>query len=107
MRDVTVDLPAMLANKMQMSDVRELQVDTMSGKRYTVCAEAGPPLAGLWSVLKNLSDRARAATNKPSKESREKERQQNGIRRASPMSHLQPERRIIRTARMRGEFEEK
>ena len=39
------------------SEVRELQIDTVGGDRHVIGIESGPPLLGVWNVLKNLGKR--------------------------------------------------
>lgn len=60
--DAIADLHALQESRVPKSRMRELQITTAEGT-YTIEAEPGPPLSGVWNVLKSIgvSNRHRAA----------------------------------------------
>jgi hypothetical protein len=60
--DTFADLNALRESRLPKSSMRELQITTTDGQ-YTIEAEPGAPLSGLWNVLKSIgvSNRHRAA----------------------------------------------
>lgn len=58
-RDVTVDLRELqrsIPSKLQMEELRIL---TLDADNFAIRVEPGPPLSGVWSVLKNVGARNR------------------------------------------------
>ena len=62
--DAIVDFHAMLEHGTEKSDVNELEIETLGGERHVIVVEPGPPMVGLWNVLKNLGQRARAQNDR-------------------------------------------
>lgn len=63
-RDVAADFQKLMATDCLKDQMRELTVLTLSGERYIIDMEEGPPLVGVWNVLKNFGARNRISAHK-------------------------------------------
>lgn len=50
-----VDFDKMIANRLTMNDVREIEIEADSFNKIVLKMEAGYPLSGMWNILLHLS----------------------------------------------------
>jgi hypothetical protein len=69
--DVVADFPKLVTTGLKKDEMKELQILTADGRRYSFEVEKGAPLSGVWNALKNVGHRNRGlAQSEPSSESR-------------------------------------